>query len=578
MSQTISSEIVLEKLIEKLLQIAIQNTGAQKVILIKEFESQWMIAGQINHGKMSTIKSIPMEGNHNIPSSIIYYVSRTKQNIILNNPVKEGLFSSDPYIVKHKPKSILCMYYPFREDFKGIIYLENNLASGVFTPDRFEVLKLLTTQVTISIDNARMYKIVKELNQSLEKKVEERTKQLKEAEEELRQITENILDMISKTDHEGILRYANPAHTKILGYPLQQLIGTPIFSFVHKDDMKQIQTEFGLMVETNSARHVECRMRHMRGHYIWFEIYGKVVYDDTGNFIGTIICSRDISERKQAEQLRKNIEKQERLLNEVQQYDQLKTEFFANISHELRTPVNVILAAVQMMQLGNDFPMDSHKKYSHIIKQNSYRLVRLVNNLIDITKIDAGYLKLDTKNCNIVNIVEDITLSVVEYASYKQIELLFDTDVEEKIIACDPDKIERIILNLLSNAIKFTDAGGKIVVFLMDQDDKVQISVKDTGIGIPKENQRMIFERFIQVDKSLSRNCEGSGIGLSLVQSLVKMHGGSISIESEYKQGSEFIIELPACVSEAEVQEETACCSWDHNIEGARIEFSDIYF
>ena len=219
------------------------------------------------------------------------------------------------------------------------------------------------------------------------------------------------------------------------------------------------------------------------------------------------------------------------------------------------------------------------KKYYNIMKQNCYRLLRLVNNLIDITKIDAGYFKLNLKNENIIAIIEDITLSVTDYAENKGLEIIFDTDIEEKIMACDADKIERIMLNLLSNAIKFTPAGGNILVNIADKDSSIIISVKDTGIGIPLDKQESIFERFIQVDKSLSRNREGSGIGLSLVKSLVELHGGTIELVSEYGKGSEFIIEFPVKVlppeNETTISDENI--AKETNIEMINIEFSDIY-
>ncbi len=171
--------------------------------------------------------------------------------------------------------------------------------------------------------------------------------------------------------------------------------------------------------------------------------------------------------------------------------------------------------------------------------------MRLINNLLDTTKLDSGYLKLNLVNCNIVNLVEEITLSVVYYAESKNINIIFDTDVEEKIMAVDPDKIERIVLNLLSNAIKFTGSGGNIYVTVKDFEDNIIISVKDTGIGIPEDKIENIFDRFVQVDKTLRRNKEGSGIGLYLVKSFVNMHEGTIDIQSEIGKGSEFIINIP---------------------------------
>jgi signal transduction histidine kinase len=170
--------------------------------------------------------------------------------------------------------------------------------------------------------------------------------------------------------------------------------------------------------------------------------------------------------------------------------------------------------------------------------------------------------------------IEDITLSVVEYANIKGLEIIFDTDVEEKIMAVDDDKIERIILNLISNSIKFTNKGGKIMVSLEDKDEQLRITVKDTGIGIPKDKINLIFKRFGQVDKSLKRNREGSGIGLSLVKTFVEMHGGNIYVHSKYNKGSEFVIDLPVKTVEDNGKIDY---SIGNKVEKIKIEFSDIY-
>jgi signal transduction histidine kinase len=263
--------------------------------------------------------------------------------------------------------------------------------------------------------------------------------------------------------------------------------------------------------------------------------------------------------------------------------DRSRIEFFANISHELRTPLNVIMSSLQMSGklLYRTSPINENnkiEKYNAIIKQNCYRLLRLINNLIDSTKIDAGYLELNLVNCNIVNLIEEITLSVEQYASSRGITLEFDTDTEEKTIALDTDKIERVILNLLSNAIKFTKPGGKINVNLFCEQDAVTVSVKDTGVGIPSEKQEEVFTRFVRVDPLLTRDHEGSGIGLSLSKSIVELHGGTIMLRSEQGMGSNFIVRLPARVIDKKPEDisQKVFTSQDR-IEKVNIEFSDIY-
>lgn len=223
----------------------------------------------------------------------------------------------------------------------------------------------------------------------------------------------------------------------------------------------------------------------------------------------------------------------------------------------------------------NSLNCDKHLK---AMKQNCHRLLRLINNLIDITKIGAGFMELQLKNVNVVSIIEEITLSVGEYAKVKDIYIQFDTEVEEKIMALDPDKLERIFLNLLSNAIKFTSKNGNVSVNVYDRGTSVVISVKDTGIGIPQDKINEIFERFIQVENTMVRNNEGSGIGLSIVKSFVEIQGGTINVLSEVGLGSEFIIEFPVNIlSEEYGKDYNIIDSKQNYAEVLDIEFSDIY-
>lgn len=255
-------------------------------------------------------------------------------------------------------------------------------------------------------------------------------------------------------------------------------------------------------------------------------------------------------------------------------------EFFANISHELRTPLNIILSTLQLLSLFiNDGSIKISGKnpsnYFEVMKQNCFRLLKLVNNLIDINKIDSGYLKVDLQNRDIVAVVEDITQSSANYIKSKGIDIIFDTDVEEKIIAFDIEKMERIMLNLLSNAVKFTDKGGLIMVEVHDYHETIEICVKDNGVGIEEDKLREIFERFVQVDRLFTRNHEGSGIGLSLVKSFVEMQDGHISVESKHGEGSEFKVSLPVRQIKDKVVVDNVELINVHE-EKVNIEFSDI--
>lgn len=311
--------------------------------------------------------------------------------------------------------------------------------------------------------------------------------------------------------------------------------------------------------------------------------YSGPILSTEGEPFGRVWYFRDITEKEAAHKaLQKSAEENERLFKEVMEYDKLKSEFFANISHEFRTPINVIMSALQLMniQLADSQNISSSEKTKRnigIMKQNCYRLLKLTNNLIDMTKLDLGFFEINLQNYNIIEVVENITLSVAEYIENKGIELVFDTNTEERIIAIDADKIERILLNLLSNAVKFTEAQGMIWVSIRDKGESIEISVKDTGIGIPEDKLDIIFERFRQINSSLSRDQEGSGIGLSLVKNLVELHGGSIRVSSECGVGAEFTFELPVKTLPEKDDQRLFVSSEQSPVERVSLEFSDIY-
>lgn len=394
------------------------------------------------------------------------------------------------------------------------------------------------------------------------------------------QLLDAVTDSVVLHDLEGNFIYLNEAAYKSHGYSKEEMMNLTLFDLDTQEYAELIPSRATELLE-NGQLFFESAHISKEKSVIPVEVHAKAITTEGKKLILSI--SHDISERKKAEQLTKDNENNIKMLGEALEFNKLRTEFFANISHELRTPLNIILGTVQLLNLDMRSGIVSITskdivRHVKVIKHNCYRLLRLINNLIDITRIDSGYLKPDMHNCNIVEVIEDITQSAVQYAESNGLTLVFDTDVEEKLMACDPEKMERLILNLLSNAVKFTEPGGSITVNIHDMKEKIAISVKDTGIGIPEDKQDLIFERFVQVDNLLTRHHDGSGIGLSIVKSLVEMHNGTICVKSQLGKGSEFITELPVKI--LHVENENSKYRFKQiqrdQIDRVFIEFSDI--
>ena len=442
----------------------------------------------------------------------------------------------------------------FYDEFIGKLNLSYN-DKYIPTHNQDDFMKSICDSIAIIIKNYRLTEEAKVENQ---KRIS--------AEKEMQFYLDTAVDLVSSIDMDGYFKNINSNWTKLLGWREEEIINQNCTKFIHPDDVNNIikLKEMGF-----SKQKLVNRYRHKDGSYIWLDWNFKY-NKESSVVIGT---AKNITEQR-------NIENQKKKLEEKVYLESVKNEFFANISHEFKTPLNIILGTTQLVRKNidnNNLNIENLSKHIDTIKQNSYRLLRLVNNLIDISRIDIGYYNLQPSNYNIVSVIEDITLSVADYIEDKNINLIFDTDTEEVMTSCDPDKIERVILNLLSNAIKYTSDNGNIKVNIKSDKNNVNISVKDSGLGIPQDKLDIIFDRFGQANNLLTRRCEGSGIGLSLVKAIVEMHGGKIKVYSELGKGTEFVFNIPIKL----LDENDKCIinydNKDFYVEKCNIEFSDIY-
>ena len=412
--------------------------------------------------------------------------------------------------------------------------------------------------------------------------------ELKNQKELLETIIENIPDPFALNDINGNLVKMNAAGRKL--YPQQVaikstdvgLIEFKLFDIVGKEiHTNNLPTYRALRGET-VRNEIMIIKREDRDQIT--EINAIPIYDKDNNLVSAATFHRDITETVQNQRLIK-IQQEQMLQTEKHKYElleksvEMKDEFLSLISHEFKTPITVINSAIQAMELICKAELtDKAKEYLNMIRQNSFRQLRLVNNLLDITRVSAGHIKLNIKNYDIVFITESVVKSICLYTEQKGVSLLFSTKFAKKIIGFDEEKYERILLNLLSNAIKFTPKGKCIFVTITSQKGFVCIKVKDKGIGIPKDKQELIFERFGQVDSSLSRHAEGSGIGLSLVKMYVEALGGSITVSSKVGIGSVFTILLPNTkVQESKTENTSQEDLINRIVQATATQFSDIY-
>lgn len=378
-------------------------------------------------------------------------------------------------------------------------------------------------------------------------------------------IVDNLPIPIFYKDKHGVYLYCNEAFDELIELDRDNIIGKKDYDLnIDEERVKMYKDADNKVIKHKVTTVDELYVERKSGDK-YIEITKVPLWDYRKKVIGVIGIVIDLTQKKATE-----IE-----------LEKLRLDFFSNLTHEFRTPLNLIFSSVQLI----DQSISNIKKgdvnvlirYLRIIEQNGMRLLKLVNNLIDSTRIDSGCLDYNPQNKDIVAFVENICESVVEFSHSQNIDLIFDTDQEEKIISFDSDKMERIVLNLLSNAIKYNKENGRIDVEIKCNEDYIDINVRDTGVGIPSDKIGDVFEKFKQVDNRLTKISEGSGIGLSIVKSLVALHNGMVDVSSKVGVGTEFKVKIPNKLQRFEGNNYLIRNESINMNKKIQIEFSDIY-
>lgn len=479
---------------------------------------------------------------------------------------KDKKYLEGEYIINSKKYYLRTYVIEFEDELIGVLNIHY---------DCKETFPIIQEDVIINTCN-RLGVIIK--NRILTNKYKVEIHKRKESEKKLQLFLDNAIDfcVISNTKQFYFENESSKKRLeKFLGYSIEEINSkNGIESLRHPDDKQKIKRMYEAAKVCNKIEGIVIRYLCKDNEYrsvMWNIRY--IIEDDK-----FFLTGKDITYRLK-------LEKEKNELEKTIEIESLKTDFFANMSHEFKTPLNIILTTVQVLydklivQDNNIDNLQMIKKYLKGIKQNSYRLLKIVNNIMDITKIDSGIYNLELGNYNIISIVEDIVISLSGYLKENKRNIIFDTMEEEVILACDPMKIERIMLNLLSNALKYTNENGNIDVIIdIDKEkNEVIVNVKNDGDRISEDDKERIFERFTQSQNLFTRKAEGTGIGLFLVKLLVEQHGGRIYVDTSEEIGTKFVFTLPITLVEEKKENYTYTKQIVSKVEKYDIEFSDIY-
>ena len=394
------------------------------------------------------------------------------------------------------------------------------------------------TPVNVEIFSSNIHNDKKELLHIIihdisDKKVAEQKLQLLN-----RAVDQNPITIVI-TNPQGKIEYVNPAFTAMTGYTFSEVKGKTLSVLKSGLQAKEFYENLWKTISSGNDWSGEYRNRKKNGEIYWQETVISPILNKKGDITHFVAVMEDISEEK------KMIEDLLFAKAKAEESDRLKSAFLANMSHEIRTPMNGIIGFTNLLK-EQSLRGEDRKKYINIIKKSSERMLSTINDLIEISKIESGTMEFDISEVNINELLEFINHLFRPEATKKGLEMYLHRPLPYEIarIETDYDKLNSILSNLVKNALKYTSSGRIDIGYRMNL-NQIEFFVKDTGIGIEKDRQKVIFDRFVQADVSLSRPYEGAGLGLSIAKGYIDMLGGKIWVQSELQKGSRFYFTIP---------------------------------
>ena len=377
----------------------------------------------------------------------------------------------------------------------------------------------------------------------------------RDGEARYRLLADHAVDLITRHDPDGTIAFASPAARALLGRGPETLIGQTPSTLAHPDDRLQVLLAYMRASTMGEEASAEYRIQGARGHWIWVETRCRPAPGPTKR-IGSkqgrevVAVTRDITPRKDAEAALIAAR------DEAEAASRAKSRFLANMSHELRTPLNAIIGFSDMMtaELFGPLGAPRYREYAGHIHASGRLLLDLINDVLDMAKVEAGKRTLQLERLVLPALVEDVLSVVRPMAEQRALRLVLATPDLLSPFTGDRRSLKQILLNLLSNAIKFTPPGGSVTVELAEADGHLKLAVRDTGVGIPAEDLGRLGKPFEQVDGDYVRSHEGTGLGLALVRTLTELHGGTFSILSTQGEGTEVVLTFPLASPRPEVQ------------------------
>jgi two-component system, cell cycle sensor histidine kinase and response regulator CckA len=535
-AQAISGEIELNHLVTRIMESVVENAGAERGFLILERNGKWVIVAE-GTPERSGLLTVNIEKSVELSESIVLYVARSLESVLLDDASHDEMFMKDPHIRQKKVKSLLCSPLVSKGKLKGVFYMENNLVTHAFTPDRIQLLEILFSEAATSLENARVYEA------------------LAESESKFRALTETSSATILV--YCGKILYINQAGESLSGYSKNELMSFDLLDIVHPHYREKIQEHLSAVFQKeNEHDRYEYKIVRKSGEERWIDFSStSFQYDGQPAVLGVLI---DITDRKNGEKEREKLEDQLRQSQKMESIGLLA----GGIAHDFNNLLTPIMgySGLLLMDMSKDDPnYDSIQSISEAAERARQLTQQLLaysrKQMLELQEIDVGSVITQFKNMLSRTIRENI-----------KIEVLISPDLG--VVCADMGQIEQVLMNLAINAQDAMPEGGLLMieaanVFLDETYARqhpevkpgpyVMLAVSDSGAGMEKEMQEHIFEPFF----TTKEKGKGTGLGLSTVYGIVKQHGGNISLYSELEKGSTFKVYLPRIFEFTESGERT---------------------
>ncbi len=533
-SRAVSSKLEINEVLDSALQGIQQTVGTDMAFMFKRIGERLIISNFIPKMAKNKFGIIP---EHKVGECFCGIAASKKAP-----QYSKDIFSDDRCTMEECKKAKI-------KSFAAIPLLSGNEVSGViglgnfneydFQP-KMEFIETLSAQISIALDNASLY-------DSLKNELEERKKkeaELSDSERRYRLLASNTQDSIWTTDSSMNLTYVNDAVYDFIGYTSEEMIGLNLSTFTTPEDLQKL-SELAHQIRADSSLNkpktyiIELKQIHKYGHMIDVEISANGIFNSHKELIGFQGRSNDITDRKKL---------QNELIvakEKAEESDRLKSAFLANTSHEIRTPMNGILGFASLLK-NSELDMGKHTKYVRIIEKSGKRMLNIINDIIDISKVEAGQVDIKISSFSLNELIEDLKQFFTKETIDKGIKLITKIELAnaDSNITTDKEKLYAILTNLIKNAIKYTNSGS-IEFGYTTINERLEFFVMDTGVGIPKERQQAVFDRFVQADIEDKKAMEGSGLGLAITKAYIKLLDGGIRLESEEDKGTKVVFWIP---------------------------------